>query len=250
MTILFYPDPLDNYEHYSRVLRILEKCDWVTFHNNPLKPYDLHIFWSYMRNKITPPALTLKDKIVLNRGCWDISKVKVNRIFNDISIDPREHKGICVEKYDWQGGHHWHSIVECPIEPKPGYIYQKYIDDMEGDFYIRYRVFLMDGIITHVSKRYEKHRFETFIKGEPQTVKIENIAPSDFFTDDEMADILNKCHKFGVDFGELDILIDNDKKIILDVNNVVGGNSADIIRQSKTYKETNESFLNMLKKYK
>ena len=243
MNILFYPDRLDNYHRYSRVLRILEKCDWVTFHNNPRAPYDLHIFWSYTRKKIKPPELTLRDKIVLNRGCWDVSKQKVNDIFNDISIDPRKHQGNAVEKREWQGGHRWHSIVECPTEPKKGYIYQRYIDDREEGFYIRYRIFLMDGVITHVNKRYEKYRFKT------STIRVENIAPDEFFTVEEISDITQKCRKFGIDFGELDILVDNGKKIVIDVNNLVGGHHPGILARSQPYKEIDQSFLNMLKKY-
>jgi len=243
MNILFYPDRLDNYNRYSRVLRILENCDWVKFHNNPGEPYDLHIFWSYTRKKIKPPELTLRDKIVLNRGCWDISKQKVNDIFNDISIDPRKHQGMAVEKREWQGGHRWHSIIECPTEPKKGYIYQKYIDDREEGLYIRYRIFLMNGVITHVNKRYEKNRFKT------STVRVENIAPDEFFTNAEMRDILKKCCKFGIDFGEIDLLMDNEQKIVIDVNNLVGGHHPDILMRSQPYKEIDQSFLDMLKKY-
>jgi len=244
MNILFYPDRLDNYNRYSRVLRILENCDWVKFHNNPGKPYDLHIFWSYTRKQITPPKLTLSDKTVLNRGCWDISKQKVNDIFNDISVDPRKHQGNCVEKREYQGGHKFHSIVECPTEPRNGYIYQKYIDDTEEGLFIRYRIFLMGGVITHVNKRYEKDRFNT------STVRVENIAPDKFFTGSETIDILEKCRIFGIDFGELDLLIDEGRKVVIDVNNLVGGHHPGILARSKPYKEIDESFLEMLKKYK
>ena len=243
MTILFYPDPLDNYKRYSRVLRILENCDWVTFHNDPDKPYDLHIFWSYTRNSIKPPALTLQDDIVLNRGCWDISKVKVNKIFNDISVKPLKHRGSCVEKREWQGGHQYHRIVKCPIEPRPGYVYQRVINNREGKYFVRYRVFLMGGTITHVNKRYELNRFIT------STDKINNIEPDKFFTPAESKDLLNKCRKFGIDFGELDILLDRRRKIVIDVNNMVGGKHPPILARSIPYKEIDQSFLEMLKSY-
>jgi len=242
MIILFYPDPLDNYKRYSRVLRILENCEWVDFHNDPSKAYDLHIFWSYTRDRIEPPELTLKDKIVLNRGCWDISKKKVNKIFNDISIDPRTHKGIAVEKREWQGGHKWHSIVKCPREPKPGYIYQRVINNREGNYFVRYRIFLMGGVITHVNKRYETDRFIT------STKKVENITVNDFFSPAEKKDFLNKCTHFGIDFGELDILTEGKKKIVIDVNNMVGGKHPGILARSKPYKEIDQSFLEYLKK--
>jgi len=240
MKILFYPDPLDNYKRYSRVLRILEGRKDISFHNDPLLPYDLHIFWSYTRCRIEPPELTLKDSRVINRGCWDISKKKVNDIFNDISIDPRKHKGIAVEKREWQGGHQWHGLVKCPAEPRPGYVYQRYINHKEGRYYVRYRIFLMGGVITHVNKRYETTEFVT------GTEKVENIHPDKFFTPAEKQDLLNKCHIFGVDFGELDILIDNGRKIVIDVNNMVGGRHPGILARSIPYKEIDESFIKYL----
>lgn len=243
MTILFYPDPLDNHKRYSRVLRILEDCKWIDFHNDPSKPYDLHIFWSYTRCRIKPPGLTLSDNIVLNRGCWDISKAKVNRIFNDISVNPIKHKGKCVEKREWQGGHQWHGIVNCPARPKPGYVYQRLINNREGRFYVRYRIFLMGGVVTHVNKRYEQEPFKT------STIKVDNIRPEDFFSPVEMKDVLNGCKRFGIDFGELDILIDKGEKIVIDVNNMVGGKHPEILARSQPYKEIDQSFLKMLKGY-
>ena len=241
MNILFYPEKLTIKTRVSRVGRILKDCPWVKFHNDPSKPYDLHIFWSYTRNKITPDKLTLTDKNVINRGCWDISKVKVNDIFNDISIDPTTHKGLCVEKRDWQGGHAFHSVIQCPAAPKPGYIYQKCIKNVEDNLYVRYRVYYMGGI-THVAKRYEKIPFVT------STVKVDFIEPDNFFTPKEKADFVHKCKLFGVDFGEVDVLIDNGEKIVIDVNNIVGGNHPPLLMKTKEYKEIDQTFLEFIKR--
>ena len=215
VTILFYPEPLKP-KPLSRVYRILQGVDWIDYHNDPTMPHDLHIFWSYTKSKIIPDEITLNSPDVINRGCYDITKQKVNDIFNDLSVDPLTHSGICVEKLEMQGSHRSHRLIHCPAEPKAGFIYQKYIENKEGEYYIKYRVCYADGV-KYVVKKYNRSIFNS-----DYALSVA-VSKETLFTPDQEADLIQKCKKFGVDFAELDVMIDNETPVVIDVNNIVGG---------------------------
>lgn len=214
MIILFYPEPL---RPHSKVARMLAKKPNVSWHTNPKKPHDIHFFWSYTPRKIKPDSITLNSDIVINRGCYNISKVKVNRIFNDISINPQTHTGICVEKIDRQGKHKHHRLITCPAQPREKYVYQRFIENKEDGMYVSYRIHYADGI-----KIIEKRK-----KTEPLmsgiTREIVNIR--DFFSIEQEQDLVYKCGKFGFNYGEIDFQMDGNTPVIIDVNNIVGGTS-------------------------
>jgi len=240
ITILFYPEALKA-NPLSRVYRILKGREDIVFHNNPLKLYDLHIFWSYTKHSIVPDELTLTDKDVINRGCWNVEKEKVNNVFNDIRIDPTKHKGFCVEKSNRQGDHGNHSIINCPTEKKEGYIYQKYIEDKEGNLFIKYRVYYADGI-RYILKSYKPTPFGS------ECTKHILISKQDMFKTlkHEYKFILN-CKNFGFDFGEIDVVMDNGEPIIVDVNNCVGGGFVWGLTGTKIHKRIDKSFIAFIK---
>jgi hypothetical protein len=158
----------------------------------------------------------LESPNVINRGCWDITKGKVNNIFKDLFVDPLTHDGICVEKLDLQGSHKNHRIIKCPAKPREGYVYQKYIENKVDGLYIKYRVCYADGVKL-VIKKYNKSAFSS-------DYIINEIIPKEYILTGEQEEILNiKCKEFGVDFGELDIMIYEGEPVVIDVNNIVGG---------------------------
>jgi len=215
--ILFWPEP-NKAVPKSRIYRICDEYG-VEFHNNPKKHYDLHFFWSYCLNHINPDMFTLTDSNVINRGCWDISKEKVNAIFNDFSVDPETHIGICVEKADKQGVHGLHRVIKCPAPRKEGYVYQRYIDDMDGNLYIKYRVYYADGI-EYILKSKKKSIFGTY-PFNTDYVSHEWVGVRKVFTENEQADFDRKCAIFGFNYGDIDVMMENGKPIIVDVNNIV-----------------------------
>ena len=242
ITILFYPEPLKP-KPLSRVYRVLQeqgKENGITYHNDPSKPYDLHIFWSYTKCKIQPDEFSLKDKKVINRGCWDVGKEKVNRVFNDIEIDPTKHKGICVKKLDKQGSHKHHSLIECPATKEEGYIYQQYIEDKEGDQFIKYRVYYADGIQV-ILKSYKPTVFGS------ECTKHTIISKRQLFTSETEAKFILKCMEFGLDFGELDIMLDNGNPIIVDVNNCVGGGFVHGLTGTDIHQTIDDTFIDFIK---
>lgn len=202
----------------SRVRRI---CDdyGIPYHSDPGEPYDLHFFWSYTPRRIAPDSFTLGALNVINRGCWDISKEKVNAIFNDFSVDPETHQGICVEKGDMQGRHSMHSLITCPAPGREGYVYQRYIEDKEGDLFVKYRIYYADGI-EYILKQKKRtlfgHADYNYDYVTHEWVDIRSI-----FTLEMQSDFDRKCRQFGLDYGDVDFLMEDGKPVIIDVNNVV-----------------------------
>lgn len=214
-TLLFYPEPLKSVPG-SRVSRICQEYK-IPFHNDRKKPYDIHFFWSYTPKSIIPDEFTLTDKNVVNRGCWDIGKVKVNDVFDDISIDPKTYHGVCVEKLDMQGHHNDHKLISCPSPRKDGYVYQKYIKAFEDDLFVNNRIYYGNNI-DYVIKQYKKHPFSMF----GDYVKNEITDVSDVLTEEQVKDIVQKCSVFGFNYGDIDFLMDNGTPIVIDINNVTG----------------------------
>ncbi len=217
MRLLFYPEPL---RKTSKLYRIISKRDDVSFHNDPRSPHDFHIFWSYTPKSITPDDTTKRAPDVINRGCWDISKQKVNGVFNDISVDPHTFEGVCVEKRDAQGAHNHHRIVTCPKERIPGFVYQKYIESKEGNEYVSYRVHYAGGIQMVVKKK----KPNMFRSG---YTSWEIVPKEDYFSQEQERWLVRCCDEFGLDYGEVDFLMGDGGPVVIDVNNVVGG-SADV----------------------
>jgi len=239
VTILFYPDPLLS-KPLSRVYRILQGVDWIDYHNDPTKPHDLHFFWSYTKSKIIPDDITMLSTDVINRGCYDITKQKVNDVFNDLSVDPRSYHGICVEKLEMQGSHRSHRLIHCPTEPKSGFIYQKYIENREGAYYIKYRVCYADGV-KYVVKKYNRSIFNS------DYVLSVNVPVQELFTPEQENDLMQKCKIFGVDFAELDVMINDGIPVVIDVNNIVGGGHINAESGTQVSDDMDQTFFDFIR---
>jgi len=216
-TLLFYPEP-NKAVPQSRIHRICTEYG-IPFHNNPKKSYDLHFFWSYCEKKIEPDLFTLNEPYVINGGCWDISKEKVNDIFNDFSVNPETHVGVCVEKADKQGQHALHKLITCPAPRREGYVYQRYIEDKERDLFVKYRIYYADGI-EYILKQRKRTLF-----GHPDYnydyVTHEWVDIRSIFTPQTQEEFDINCNTFGFNYGDIDFLMENGKPIIIDINNVV-----------------------------
>jgi len=233
MTILFYPEPLKS-KPLSRMYTMCHQFG-IKYHNDPNEPYDVHMFWSYMKHSITPDEITLGDSKCINQGCWDISKEKVSRIFNDISIDPTKHVGYCVEKLDRQGSHYGHNLIMCPADPRPGYVYQKFISDVEDGLFVKYGIYY-HNTISLIVKSWKPVIFKS------NYVKHEIIDKRLFFSPEREVDFNEKCKEFGVDYACIEFLNDNGTPVIIDVNNVMGGGHVPALTGSAIEQEIHDEF--------
>lgn len=213
--MIFYPEQPKN---PSRVMRYLDLMDSRNV-----------IYWSYKVKTSMSEGL----KCNINRGCWDVSKEKVQRVFHKtfgyrLSVDPRTHKGTCIEK----GMGHTHSgrILRCPVQPKEGKVYEKLIDARVSPNEVsELRVFWCLGqyfVIEKIKSNMFGHSANDVILRE-----------SGVFDDIEEKRIADFCQEFGMDFGELDILRDSDGLIyVIDVNNVPGEGGIFNERAEELYK--------------
>jgi O-antigen/teichoic acid export membrane protein len=173
---------------------------------------------------------------VINIDCADISKAKVERVFQEVfgygmRVDPRTHAGPCVRKSD-DNAKHDGRVIECPTEPEPGYIYQKLINNQEGDTVSDIRVLVIKDRIPFVWLRCRSvhYRFD-------RTDAVVSRETAEVFSEDEVRNILRFCKKFGLDFGELDILRDRDdgRIYIVDVSNTPGSPRPDTQMDRRDY---------------
>lgn len=194
--------------------------------NDPSVHVDLII--NYEDTTIQAPNAALDDLMktrhVINGNCRDISKARVEEVFQKTfgygtKIDPRVHHGMCVRKSNDNAAHDG-KIVECPSEPEPGYIYQKLINNATGtDDVVEIRAYIFGCHCTAASKRYKKvyDRFDN-------TREFEFTTPGEAFSESEIQQINAFVQAFGLEYGELDVLRDNDdgKIYIVDANKTPG----------------------------
>ncbi len=226
MNALFYPEYPKSGSTAARTLRSMN----INITNNPAEGYDFVFFWideteTVNVDKILQP-LNLNYK-AFNQDCLDISKTKVDKVFEEvfgysITVDPLKHEGRCVQKCD-ENALGEIDEVECPLPAaKPGFVYQKIIDNTVNEDYIAdLRVlifgtdipFIIDKWIPKV-RRYKKPTSTTL------DYKYHRKATKDVLSKEEQANVIEMAKRMGLDYGEMDILRDNkDGKIyIVDVN--------------------------------
>ncbi len=220
-TILFYPDlPKYYYVHYTIAHEL-----GLDMHNNLERPYDLAMSFKDVTLRKADPAeeeLLRKGRFI-NARARDISKEKVERVFSDVFgygtfLDPRTFEGECVQKSN-ENAMHDGTVVQCPREPEAGYIYQKLINNQDGDRVADLRVKVVGRNIPLMTYR-TRSAFDRFDNTQTSTM----VPTDDYLTHNEQRKILRFCEVMGIDFGALDCLRDRDdgKLYIVDANLTTG----------------------------
>lgn len=185
-----------------------------------------------------------KKNEVINIRCRDISKKKVNAVFEKIfgyslEIDPLTYKGKCLKKPN-RNGRPSKEIINCPIIKKEdGFVYQKLINNQINDDFtqdIRVPVFKNKIPLVYVGKKIIDSRFLTSYK----TTKITEV--SDVFSVEEVRKIILFCQNMGLDYTELDVLKDRDTGNLY----IVDANSTPFIRIKGFSKEECDLAINRL----
>lgn len=166
-----------------------------------------------------PP--TKPNALLLNFRCADVSKSRVAAAFEaafgySLALDPRAHSGPAVEKGEENGAHDG-RIVYCPVEPLPGRVYQRLIDNRYGkDLVQDLRTPTVGGraACVFLKRRRADQRFTN------SNVEVALVTPESQFSATELAMIANFTEKLGLDWGGLDVLRDeNDGRIyVVDAN--------------------------------
>lgn len=155
-----------------------------------------------------------------NGSCTDVSKSHVARTFEKVFgypllVDPRTWRGPAVEKGETNGAHDG-RIVACPMEPAPGKVYQRLIDNLDGEQARDLRTPCVDGepVLVFLKTRPGHDRFANY----NSTVALRR--PDEVFSPAELDNIRRFARAMQLDWGGLDILRDrNDGRLyIVDVN--------------------------------
>ena len=229
-TILFYP----HLPHHRTVIYKVCKSLGLKIITNPEKQYDILFYWddSTYSEKIN---ITPKSALSINLGCTDISKVNVDKVFEEVFgysliINPETYSGDCVIKSDMNALHDG-RIIKCPVEIiTKDMVYQKIIDNSFDENYVKdIRVPVFKDSIPFVYFKFKK--YEDRFTNKIDHVEVHNT--SEVLTNEEVNSIISFAGKIKLDYGELDILRDNkDGKIyIIDVNKTPWGPPATISKE-------------------
>lgn len=212
-TILFYPDMPSKKAVAYKIMRRLN----YNITNNRRQGHTVAIHWKDETLK-RDFNLKIPAEVKVNFGCLDISKVKVDEVFKSIFgystfIDPLRHVGFFVQKSD-ENAKHDGVILKGPIqdyEVSSNHVYQIIIDNtVEGGLVLDYRIPVFKDLIPFVYKKYrpEEERFSN------TNSRAEIVEVAEVFSDEEVSKILQFVNAMELDYGELDILRDNNSGLI------------------------------------
>jgi hypothetical protein len=165
-----------------------------------------------------PPACD--HAVRFNFDCADVSKTRVAEVFEAVfgyalAVDPTTHSGPAVEKGEANGAHDG-RIVQCPTAALPGRVYQKVVDNTDGDQVLDLRTPCVGGspVLTFLKKRPVTDRFANY------NTAVSLTTPDSVFSPEELATIGRFCMAMRLDWGGLDILRDraDGRLYIVDVN--------------------------------
>lgn len=163
---------------------------------------------------------------VVNERCDDISKTRVEEVFREVFgygtfVDPTTYAGLCVVKSD-DNAMHDGTLVQCPTVPsRDDVVYQRVINNRAGDEVVDIRVPIVGHVIPLIYWKYRDAKFRFSNWNDRAIID----SPDSAFSESELELIRAFSDKLGLDFGELDVLRDNDdgRIYIVDVNNTPCG---------------------------
>lgn len=223
-TAVFYPEkPTPKKLHLS--YKIMHQLGYKIT-SNPEAKADAYFILEDTTVRTPDPKIEelKKNHRLINYGCGDISKERVEEVFQNVFgygtfVDPETHNGTCVRKSSTNAMHDG-KIVTCPTKREDGYIYQKFIDTYKGDRRIESRLIIMGKEIPFIVKRYKT-------KNDPfnSTYGGDIVETNTELSPEEIKKVLEFCEKFGLDYGEIDSLRDNTdgKLYLVDANNTPSG---------------------------
>ena len=204
----------------------------------PNLPAPYYLLWGVLRRaglrSGTQPRLSLlfTDKtiiddihdvrcdLVINGDCRDITKSRVAEVFEHVfgyplSVDPTTYPGPMVCKSEENGDHSGH-IVQGPCAVRPGWVYQRVVDNSANGFVTDLRCPTVFGKLAVVclKRREVERRFDNY------NSECDLAEPEDVFSADELLKIERFCAAMHLDWGGLDILRDarDGHLYIVDVN--------------------------------
>lgn len=170
-----------------------------------------------------PPQRLKPGAKLVNFGCRDVSKTMVGRASEvafgrALIVDPRTHVGPAVEKSEINAAHDG-RVVQCPVDPAPGRVYQRVIDNRtvsDPDLVEDLRTCTIGGkaVCVFIKRRRVTQRFLN------TNTEVLLRTPEEVFSAEELAKITAFTREIGLEWGGVDVLRDrNDGSLcIVDAN--------------------------------
>jgi hypothetical protein len=231
------------YPHYpsrgSTMYKVARLLGFVVTNRKRRQP-DAAVYWEYATYRKEFDFLeSISHKVpVVNLQSRDLSKRLVENVSQQVFgygtfVDPLTYTGKIVKKNDINAMHDGKAIQAPVRKIEEGFIYQRLIDNTaSGDRVVDIRVVVVEAVLDFVYIKYRwisdrfKNPIETLIK------------PLDEVFSKEEIRLLNEyCRAVKLDFGEMDVLRDNnDKRIyVIDVNNTPQGPPSHISKSDGKY---------------
>ncbi|WP_146216210.1 hypothetical protein [Nitrospira lenta] len=190
---------------------------------------DLAIHWedrTVRQREATLDRVSLTQP-VLNSRCLDISKCRVEVVHQAVfgyglAVNPREFTGRCVKKSN-ENALHDGTIIQGPVAQVDELcVYQRVVNNSrDGKFVEDIRVPVFGKTIPFCYRKIRpiERRFSN------QNNLAELCEVSEVLSAQEVDLVLRFCHEMGLDYGEVDVLRDEDdgRIHIIDVNNTPFG---------------------------
>lgn len=231
-TILVYPEYPNKRTTIFKIAKLLN----YNLTNNIKAKHSVVINWEDTTFRNHFPELEILPSKVININSSNISKIYVDKIFNDVFgyctiIDPEQYKGKIVRKSDLNAKHDG-EILNGPLKSiDRNSIYQILIDNSLNEKLVEdIRVPIIKNTLDFV---YIKHR-DINERFKNTTVKTDYVDIKSVLSEKEITLINSFCNKLNFEFGELDILRnkDDNKIYIVDINNTPYGPPANISKEN------------------
>jgi hypothetical protein len=207
---------------FYHIIWTIADCLGATITNDPSTKADVILHFEDTTIRANDPILDElhKSKHVLNYNARDISKRRVENVFQEVfgygmSIDPETHHGLCVRKSN-DNARHDGKVIQCPTPREEGYIYQNLVNNQKGKWTIDIRVPIIKGTMPVAWRKHKaiNDRFDNLKWADMIDPEVE-------YTKEEREKILAFAEKFGFECGELDVIRDFESGMIyiIDANN-------------------------------
>ena len=213
--ILFYPDKLKG---YARIKLICDRAG-IPYTYKMQQGVRVIMRNDYRLKRDTDILNTPEYFPMINEYCVDMSKTFTEQVFEKVfgysSLEDPKQPVLMLKKTDRQGTKDA-ELVEGPVTPEPGYIYQKIIENRIAGHHVDYRVYIIGNEIVWIREKWKKRLIEPDI--------IRSRPANGVFLPAQEEKIIEFCQEFGMDYGELDVLIDypTNRMYIVDVNDMPG----------------------------
>ena len=160
----------------------------------------------YFEDQTTAQSLEVPLPRSFNFRCTDVSKSRVAAVFEQVfgyplTIDPTRFAGVAVEKSE-ENGKHDGRLVTCPLQPRAGCAYQRFVDTaVDGAARdLRTPCVGRKPVVVMIKRKPPRETFSI------QNTSVTAAAVEEVFSPEEVSLISRFTEAMEMDWGSLDVL--------------------------------------------